>query len=245
MAENILVGAGAGVVGLLVGMMLGGTDEDAIVDAIGAKVDSGVEASASAGSEQLAAMGAEIANLKSALAGITDSQAAAADALNGKLDAAVVSLTSRIDAVSTDVGAIVEDSGASQTMQIEAALTGGFDSLQESVSEIATLAATAATAAASPVAPEEAAAAPAAPAEPKIDGVRVGQMEDLLDGKARIFVSGIDASAQTARVAINGLSLQTLGQYSDLSFNADGVACSLKLDGIEQGHVQMSASCAE
>lgn len=245
MAENIVIGAGAGIAGLLLGLILGGTDEDAIVDAVGAKVESGVEASASAGSEQLDAMGEQIAGLKSALAGITESQTESSAAMNTKLDEAVAALTSRIDAVSSDVGAVVEATGASQTTQIEATLSGGFQTLQESVSDIATLAATAAASGATDAVAEETTAEAAAPAEPEIEGARAGSTESLLDGKARIFVSGVDEAAQTVRVAINGLSLQTLGQYSELSFSAEGASCSLKLDGIEQGHAQMSAQCAE
>ena len=244
MADNILVGAGAGVAGLLVGLMFGGTDEDAIVKAVSAKVDAGVETSASAGSEQLAAMGAQITELKSALAGLSESQSATTDAMNGKLEAAVQALTSRIDAVSGEVGAVVEESGATQTASIKASLSGGFESLGESISGLAALATSAAAATADePETTEDAAST--VPEEPEIEGVKVGEMENLLDGKARIFVSGMDEAAKTARVAINGLSLQTLGQYSDLSFNADGSACSLKLDDIVSGHVQMSASCDE
>ena len=80
---------------------------------------------------------------------------------------------------------------------------------------------------------------------PEIEGTRVGETEALLDGKVRVFVSGVDAAAQTVRVAINGLGMQTLGQYRGVSFDADGTSCELTLDGIVEGHVQMTASCAE
>lgn len=254
--NNILIGAGAGIFGLLVGFGLGGPDGDDIVDAVGAKLDTGIEASASAGSEQAAAMGAEIAELKTAIAGMADGQAASEAAMNEKLDAAVAALTGKIDGVSTTVGALVNEAGtlqtanlaalltensAVQTSQIEATLSGGMDSLKSSISQMAALA----PAAAEDAADATAETAAAAPAEPEIEGTKVGQTESLMDGKVRVFVSGLDAEAQTVRVAVNGLGLQTMGQYQPLKITVDDAACHLKLDGIEQGHVQMSASCPE
>lgn len=258
MADNsVLIGAGAGIVGLLVGFGLGGPDQDDIVDAVGAKLETGIEATASAGSEQVAAMGAEIAELKTALAGMADGQAASEAALNEKLDTAVAGLTEQINGVSETVGALVTESGtvqtaniaallnetsAAQTSQIEAALSGGMDSLKGSISEIAAAAPLAATA---ETATDAAAEAPAVPVEPEIEGTQVGETESMLDGKVRVFVSGLDAEAQTVRVAVNGLGLQSMDQYQGVEFRVDDASCNLMLDGIEQGHVQMTASCDE
>lgn len=257
MANNFLVGSGAGIVGLLVGLAFGGPDDALIANTVSSQVESGIETAASANSEQITAMSEEIAGLKAALASAAEAQAGSETAINEKLDGAVAALTARMDAISSEVGSaaaeassaqtadiatLIGEASAAQTSQIESAISGGMESLKGALSQIA------AVAPAAPAAAEtaEAAATAPVPAEPEIEGVRVGQTENLLDGKVRVFVSGVDTDAGTVRVAINGLGLQTVGQYNALDFNIDEeTPCSLTLDAITEGHVQLSASCAE
>jgi hypothetical protein len=87
------------------------------------------------------------------------------------------------------------------------------------------------------------AAAPAARAGPA--GTAAGETVTLLDGAVRIFVSGVDEEAGTARVAINGIETQILGTYEAVTFEHDGKTCELVLDNIAYGHVEMSPSCPE
>ena len=257
MANKFLVGTGAGIVGLLVGLAFGGPDDALIANTVNSKVEAGIESAASASSEQISAMSAEIAGLKAALATAAEAQGASETAINEKLDGAVAALTARMDAMSSEVGSaaaeassaqtadiakLIGEASAAQTSQIESAISSGLDGLKGALSQMAAIA---------PAAPStsetaEAAATASAPAEPEIEGVRVGQTENLLEGKVRVFVSAVDTDAGTVRVAINGLGLQTVGQYNALDFNIDEeTPCSLTLDAIVEGHVQLSASCAE
>ena len=82
-------------------------------------------------------------------------------------------------------------------------------------------------------------AARASAAEPK----GPGQTAWLLDGKVRVFISGIDAAAGTARVAVNGTDTVVLGDAHVVTFDADGAACTLNLAEITDGRVQLSATC--
>ena len=82
-------------------------------------------------------------------------------------------------------------------------------------------------------------AARASAAEPK----GPGQTAWLLDGKVRVFISGIDAAAGTARVAVNGTDTAVLGGAHVVTFDADGTACTLNLAEITDGRVQLSATC--
>ena len=87
------------------------------------------------------------------------------------------------------------------------------------------------------------AATAAAPALAEPEGASVGQTVSLLDGKARVFVSGVDAEAGTVRVAVNGQNLAILGGHTPVTFDTEDENCTLNLDGLDRGHAQMSAAC--
>ncbi|MEL7470306.1 MAG: hypothetical protein AAFN27_17765 [Pseudomonadota bacterium] len=243
MSENMLfVGSGAGIVGLVIGFLMGGVDEDKLVDSIGAKVSAGAKSAEQANADQMAQVTETIAALSAQVTELQENQTAVQSAGAEKLDAAVAALDDRISAVSAELAEVVSTSGASQTAQIEAALAGGMAELQGSLGTMAAVATAAATAA--PASGEDA-VTPDPAAEPAIEGTRVGETKVLLDGAARVFVSGMNAEEGTVRVAINGTSTQMLGSYHKVSFSAGGKDCLLQLDGVTQGHVQMTANCAE
>jgi hypothetical protein len=84
-------------------------------------------------------------------------------------------------------------------------------------------------------------AAAAAPAEGTGAGtaVAVGAAETLVEGKLRVFLSGIDAAAGTARVAVNGpeTTVLSIGQ----PIQAGG--CRVTLTGIAEGQATIDGSC--
>ncbi|MEM7057613.1 MAG: hypothetical protein AAF557_08490 [Pseudomonadota bacterium] len=246
MAENtVVVGAGAGIVGLLVGFLAGGPDTDDLakkvsnqvagsaetVAAAGAEQIKSLEGTFAASAEQLSAMDEKIAGLEKTLASVSENQAASSSAMDGKLDNAVLAITKRLDELS--------ESGTAQAAKIESALSEGLGKLEGSIGQ----AVAAIPAATAPQEVEE----PAAPTanEPEIKGVKVGQTEIMMDGAVRVFISGVDQEAKTARVAVNGLTTQILGGYKDVTFMIDETTCALLLDDIVQGHVQLSAECGE
>jgi hypothetical protein len=87
----------------------------------------------------------------------------------------------------------------------------------------------------------EAAAAPAAPAQGTGAGtaVAVGAAETLVEGKLRVFLSGIDAAAGTARVAVNGPQTMVLSVGQPV----EAGGCRVTLTGIGEGEATVDAAC--
>jgi hypothetical protein len=85
------------------------------------------------------------------------------------------------------------------------------------------------------------ASAAAAPAEGTGAGtaVAVGAAETLVDGKLRVFLSGVDAAAGTARVAVNGpqTTVLSIGQPVEAG------GCRVTLTGIGDGQATIDAGC--
>lgn len=235
MSENtIFVGVGAGIVGLLLGYVIGGPDSDDLVKKFSRQVSTSAAETSAAGAEQMAAMDARIGELEQALA-------ASQEGMGTKLDEAVSSLSARMDTMTADLGNAVAESGSAQAEQVQATLSAGIETLQGSISDIS-VAALAAVAVEDEAESETTAAAPV-PVE--IDGAKVGQTEIMMDGAVRVFVSGINRDDKTARVAVNGLSMQTVGSYHNAEFMLGSKTCNLLLDDIVEGHVQMSTKCEE
>ena len=67
----------------------------------------------------------------------------------------------------------------------------------------------------------------------------------LLDGDARVFVSAINFEAGTARVAVNGQDMQTVGAWHKPTFELGEKVCAVSVDGISAKSVQLSAACEE
>jgi hypothetical protein len=69
--------------------------------------------------------------------------------------------------------------------------------------------------------------------------VRVGGTALLADGALRVFLSGLNAEAGTARVAVNGQSLATLA----LGETTEAGDCSVTLTGLGTGSATVDGSC--
>lgn len=201
--------------------------------------------------EQVAAMGDRMASIEEAVAAGDASRAA----LGERIDGAAASLSEKIDGVTSSLEASIAEAGSVQSEQ--------FAALSESVSTAAASAAAAAASAASAgttsvgaasagaVAPSAAVDAVAPPADeavsemPAPEGTRAGETLALLDGAARVFVSGVDDETGTVRVAVNGQSLATLGGTDPVTFGVDDKDCTLNLDALDRGHAKMSADCVD
>lgn len=251
MSENtIFVGAGAGIVGLLLGYVIGGPDTDDLVKEVSKQVSSSAAETSAASAEQMAAMDTRIAGLEKALAtsqegmdtriaGLEGVLAASQESMVTKLDDAVTSLSARIDTMTAELGRTVAESGSAQTEKVQTTLNAGIEKLQGSISEISM------TAAATSESQESSEAAAPVPAPIEIEGAGVGETELLMEGAVRVFVSSINREDMTARVAVNGLSMQKIGSYHDVEFKLGSKSCTLLLDDIVEGHLQMSANCEE
>ena len=229
-SEPLMYGAGGAVIGLLVGFLAGGVDERDLAREVASRVK--VDEVAAAQAEQIDAVNAKIDALEATLAGLDEGQNETA----AKVEEAVGTLSGQMEEVAMSVREEIASTGEVQSSALGAMITAEMAKLSDTLE--GTVAAVEA-----PATTEEAAAPAEAEVEVEIDGVRVGQTEWLMDGAARVFVSGIDEDAGTARVAVNGLGLAVLGSHEDVTFDHDGKTCTLILDGIVEGHVQVSAEC--
>lgn len=225
--DSMLYGVGGAIVGLLVGMFTGGSDEGDLEKKLMAALESQSAATLAAVDErvggldeQLGGLGARIDEVAAGLSAVTSGVE--------DIDSAFAAVADSQGAMGETVKAHVDD--------VVAALMGKMDDMAA-----ASPAPAAAAAPAAEAEPAEEAAAPAA--EPAPEGTPVGRTEVMLDGKARVFVSKINEEEGIVRVAINGLSLQMIGGWRKATFEVDGQACSLTLDAIDRGHAQMSATC--
>jgi len=75
---------------------------------------------------------------------------------------------------------------------------------------------------------------------PEPSGVTVGSTAVLGDGAARVFVSSVGALGDTARVAINGLTAQTVEPGTMVEIDR---SCSVEIEGIDRGHVAVGYVC--
>ncbi len=219
--ENKILAAGVGAVaGIMFGYMLGGAG--------GGEPDTPISDGIAAQTDAIGAIGEDVEGLSARLA-----------ALEEGLAADIGALVAKVDAVPDGVLAEV----AKSTAGLEASLSGDIAALTDRLGEIAANA----PAADGPETAEQPApaAAPAAttPVVSEAEGRGVGQTVLLLDGAARVFISSIDADEGTARVAINGLDVQTVGSWHEATFDAGGKLCTLAADNIASGKVALSASC--
>lgn len=249
-----------GLGGLFLGVLIGNTMVGGGAGKVAQKLADENAAQVVALQDQIAALNGQIAGLENAVA--------AADAgrteLGARIDGAVSSLSGDIDAVSSSVSALA-DAGEAETEALQQQLSAlgaevGQIASGAAAAAAATAAAATAAAAAAPAevtptevtpaevtpaaaAPAEVAPTEATPAAAPPEGTRAGQTVTLLDGKIRAFVSRVDDETGTVRVAINGLSTANLGIYDDLDFDTDEDRCTMKVDALDRGHVQLSAEC--
>lgn len=80
---------------------------------------------------------------------------------------------------------------------------------------------------------------PAAPEE----GFRPGELAKLADGDLRVFVSGLAADNSAARLAINGLALETVASGSTVEVASGDKSCTLTVTGVGNGLVGLAGTC--
>jgi len=218
-----LVGGAGLVVGGLIGFAIAGDGRaarEAALDrqeALAASVAT-VSQSVSGIDRALANLGARVAGLETSLKEGTERQ------IGG-----VEGLAQRLEAVSSEIGGAVSGLGASVT----ATLGERMEGLRAAVGEISTRATGGA------VAEGGDAGAPAAASGEGI-AVGIGQMVVFADGAARVFLSGVDREAGTARIAVNGPqpTSVTLGEPAAIG------DCSITLTGFtEDGGATFSGDC--
>lgn len=219
-----LYGIGGAAVGLLVGMVVSGSGDDGEDKKLLAALDAQTQATIEAVDERLAgvtaqldAVTAKVGDLDAAMLAATESQGLMGQTVMAHVDGAMGGLTGQLDKL-TEMATAHE---AHRIAMHGSASSGGADAAAETAA-----------------APE-----PEPAPEIEIDGTRVGETEMMLDGKARVFVSKIDAEAGIARVAVNGFDVQTIGGWQEATFEVDEVPCTLMLEAIVEGHAQMNATC--
>ncbi|MEM1300043.1 MAG: hypothetical protein AAGH68_12280 [Pseudomonadota bacterium] len=218
--ESIFLGVGGLFLGIFVGMQVGGTDADRAERRLLKEVQSNVAEM----QEQVASMSGQVAGLEDAVAAGEAGRAA----LGAQLDGAVADLGGQLDAMSSSVADSIAEAGAAQSAAIDERL-----------------AALSAPGAEVEAAPAVADAKADDPVEAAIDGVKVGETLSLLEGKARVFVSGIDGGTGRVRVAVNGQGLALLGGPEPVLFAVGDQQCTLNLDALAAGQAEMSANCVE
>ncbi len=75
------------------------------------------------------------------------------------------------------------------------------------------------------------------------EGATPGATLALADGTVRVFVSGIDAAGQTARIAINGTVTRKAGIGESIDVATEAGPCAVTVTGIDRGHVSLAAAC--
>lgn len=219
MKTSVVVGiaAGAAILGLLIGMGLGGSDDTALTEQ--ASMQEELKAQVSALDERLVAiegrfdgLSEEIGSLASGIEGQSENFAAVSDRI-GEIS----------DTVSGAVSSLSEDfSGRVSTLSedISGTLSEKFGGLSSQLAAFRS-------------------AAPQGGESVSGEMVSPGETLMLGDGAARVFLSAVSSDSQSARVAINGTGLQTL--RVGRSVEIDG--CQITLTGIEAPSAMIDGSC--
>ena len=76
---------------------------------------------------------------------------------------------------------------------------------------------------------------------PSPEGARPGEVVRFADGDVRVFVSGMSEDDGTARIAVNGLSLQPVSVGESLQ--VPDMNCAVTLDSVDRGHASLSSDC--
>ncbi|KMK68683.1 hypothetical protein [Puniceibacterium sp. IMCC21224] len=217
---------GTGIVALIVGFALGNVTapRGADMDAIGSLIDDRLATSTEANT----ALSAGVDGLGDRLTAIETKMAEGG--------------TSALDAISS-LGGSIETAIANQSGSIGDQLAA----LSESIANVPA-APPAPKAEAAPEntqeapEPESAESASTADDAPEAEGFSVGQTALFDDGKTRVFVSGISADGASARVALNGLTLESVTAGQSLPVGDDS-GCSVTIDSISQGRVALGYGC--
>jgi hypothetical protein len=226
-----LWGGGGLVVGLLVGIAIAGDGREAreaarrAQDEMAANVASVSEAVGRI-DQAVADLGGRVSGIENAVAQGTEQQAGSVEGLAKRLE----EVGAGLDGAVAELGGAVSEAGSSVT----ASLTERLEGLRAALDTLGARAEGARTAAA----PAAAAPEPAGPGAG--EAVAVGEVVAFGDGAARVFLSGVDREAGTARVAINGPVATSVA----LGEAAEAGACTLTLTGFtEDGGATFSGDC--
>jgi hypothetical protein len=234
--RTVLVGAGAGIVGLLLGLAIGWSGR------------SELEARAAAQDEiraQVAALTETVAGIETRLGGVAEqvtalgaSQAGGIENLAKRLEGAVAGAgTTLSDSLGDELASLraLAESQAGNLEGVAKQLEGAAAAIGSSTSEalgenlerlrvgIATLARTG---------EGETAAGTG-------EALSIGQTAELADGKLRVFLSAVDTAAGTARVAVNGTALSEVSMTEPV----EAGDCKLELTGVAEGGATFNAAC--
>ncbi|MGY9047471.1 hypothetical protein P775_11815 [Puniceibacterium antarcticum] len=75
---------------------------------------------------------------------------------------------------------------------------------------------------------------------PAATGFGPGESAMFDDGKTRVFVSAISEDGSAVRLAVNGLTTQSVTVGESVSVEGD---CSVVVEGVDRGHVQLGYAC--
>lgn len=248
-SRPLLAGAGGLIIGAVIGLGLGSSGRSEAEAEVAAQRE--VAANVGTLSQSVAGVDARIAALEERLGSVESSVSALGEAQTGRIEA----LGQQLQGFGSDLGGRVASLGDDIGGQV-ATLGGGLaDTLSE---RLETLKGELAAVGARLQAPEAASSAEkptesAAPAETaaKAPAAQTGEPpagELVLIGSAAsfgdtlsVFLSGVNAEAGTARVAVNGpvTSVLTLGEA------APAGACTLTLTGFGEGGAYLDGVCGE
>ncbi len=233
---TVAVGAVLFILGLLIGNAMSGPSVADIEAAVGKRIDA-------ASAKQSEETGKVAASVSDVAATVTES----AGALGGKLDGLAAGVDAAADAAPKAVSGLGEKLGGDiqtlgQSLQSTVsdaskaqltALTSGLAGLRGQIAE-------------APGA--EAKGGAAEPAAAQADGAPVqgygpGETALLSDGALRVFVSRIDAAANTASLRANGHDLELATGKSETITGGPAGDCKLTLDALDGSHVALSGVC--
>ncbi|TCO70295.1 hypothetical protein [Rhodovulum euryhalinum] len=158
------------------------------------------------------------------------------------LEGQVATLTDRISDLETALAEVTERADAQAAAIAEGATLGSR--LAETVQGLGAMGDAAGQDAAAPAAETAAAAAEpeAAPAAASDAGtlLAIGQTAVFGDGSVRVFLSRVDAEADAARIAVNGIATTTLAVGESVEA---GDGCTVTLGGIEGNQASLGYTC--
>ncbi|PZQ46846.1 MAG: hypothetical protein DI556_18950 [Rhodovulum sulfidophilum] len=223
MNNSLVVGAGALLVGILIGYSMGGSGDElaeqglARTEALSARVEE---------------MAGKLDGLESKVTGVEGSVAQFASAQSDGLKGLGDQIGTRIDGIGESVGGAVDKLGASVSDTVK----GQIEGLR---AQIATLRGGAAEPASEGA--ESAESAPPAPAAAPGAGTTVtpGMTAVVAPDKLHVFLSATDPAAGTAMVAVNGQTLSTIKLGEEQEANG----CHFTLTGFDGRAATIDGGC--
>jgi hypothetical protein len=221
---------GAGlVVGLLVGIAIAGDGREAREAARRGQEEMARDVAAVSEAvgridASLADLGGRVSEIETAVAQVGERHAGSVEGLRQRLE----EVGDGLDGAVAELGGAVSDVGTSVTES----LTDRLEGLRAALDSIGTRGGAARSGAA---APEAAPPAAAGAGEP----VAIGGVVAFGDGAARLFLSGVDREAGTARVAINGPSSMSVA----LGEPAEAGTCTVTLTGFTETGATFEGDC--